>query len=294
MTQNMLVLGGTRFFGKLLVEKLLEAGHTVTIATRGTTEDPFGDRVKRIRVDRTDESALAAAVQGQYWDVVYDNICYQADEARAAIRVFTGRVGRYVLTSSLSVYETGSAEVKEEQVNTASMEIPPSPVGQVPYGEGKAQAEAVFFREAPFAAAAARLPIVLGPHDYTKRLHFHIDRIQNGTSFVMPNTQARICFIHEEEAADFLKWLGESGVTGPFNAASAGRPRLRELLAVIDRETGGRAIVLPEGPDSEGSPFGIPGDWTMDTSRAEEAGFVFRNLDDWLPDLVRELAGRQD
>ncbi|NGZ75600.1 NAD-dependent epimerase/dehydratase family protein [Saccharibacillus alkalitolerans] len=290
MTQNVLVLGGTRFFGKILVEKLIGAGHAVTIATRGRTEDSFGDRVERIKVDRADEAALAAAAEGRYWDVVYDNICYTADEARAAIRVFDGKVGHYVLTSSLSVYGAGSADMPEERVDTASLDVPPSPVGKVPYGEGKAQAEAVFFREAPFPAAAARFPIVLGPNDYTKRLHFHVDRIKNGVSFVMPNTQACICFIYEEEAADFLKWLGETGQTGPFNAASAGKPKLRELLALIDRETGGSAIVMSEGPESEASPFGIEDDWAMDTSRAESAGFVFRSLDDWLPPLVRELA----
>ena len=290
MTQKVLVLGGTRFFGRDLVEKLLEAGHSVTIATRGSTKDPFGDRVERLRVDRTDEAALGSAVHGRFWDIVYDNICYTADEARAAIRVFTGKVGRYVLTSSLSVYEPGSAERREEEVDTSALELPSGPAGQVSYGEGKAQAEAAFFQEAPFPASAARFPIVLGPHDYTKRLHFHVERIKNGTSFVMPNTEARMCFIHEQEAAEFLKWLGENDVTGPFNASSVGRPRLRELLAAIDRETGGQAIVMPEGPDGEASPFGVPEDWAMDLSRAQEAGFVFRQLDDWLPELIGVLA----
>lgn len=290
MTQNVLVLGGTRFFGKILVEKLLDAGHTVTIATRGGTQDPFGDRVERIKVDRTDEAALAAAVEGRQWDVVYDNICYNADEARAAIRVFTGKTERYVLTSSLAVYQAGSADLEEGMVNTALLDVPAGAADKVPYGEGKAQAEAVFFREAPFQAAAARFPIVLGPNDYTKRLHFHVDRIKNGVSFAMPNTDARICFIHEEEAADFLKWLGESGVTGPFNAASTGKPKLRELFAAIDRETGGQTIVLSEGPEDGSSPFGIEDDWAMDTSRAEEAGFEFRSLDDWLPGLIGQLA----
>ncbi|MGR4032399.1 NAD-dependent epimerase/dehydratase family protein, partial [Bacillus sp. ZZQ-131] len=52
--KKVLVLGGTRFFGKHLVEYLLQAGHDVTIATRGVTEDSFGSAVKRIIVDRED------------------------------------------------------------------------------------------------------------------------------------------------------------------------------------------------------------------------------------------------
>ncbi|MCQ4087101.1 NAD-dependent epimerase/dehydratase family protein [Saccharibacillus sp. JS10] len=293
MSKQMLVLGGTRFFGKILVHKLLQAGHQVTIATRGTTEDSFGDQVQRIQVDRTDESALAAALEGRSFDVVFDNICYNADEARAAIRVFSGKIGHYVLTSSLSVYSDWAFDMAESLVDTTTLSVPPSPVGKVAYGEGKAQAEAVFFQEAPFSVSAARFPIVLGPNDYTKRLHFHVDRIQSGTSFVMPNTDAQICFVHEEEAADFLKWLGESGVTGAFNAASQGKPKLRELLAEIEKQSGGSVIVLPEGPEGESSPFGIPGDWAMDTSKAEAAGFTFRSLEDWLPDLIGMLVRKE-
>eukprot|EP01034_Spumella_vulgaris_P024864 gene24864-31253_t len=55
MHKNILVIGGTRHVGKLLVQKLLDAGHRVTLATRGRTADSFGDRVQRVRVDRRDK-----------------------------------------------------------------------------------------------------------------------------------------------------------------------------------------------------------------------------------------------
>ena len=45
MSKRILVIGGTRFFGLRLVEGLLEAGHAVTLATRGRAADPFGGRV---------------------------------------------------------------------------------------------------------------------------------------------------------------------------------------------------------------------------------------------------------
>lgn len=40
---NILMLGGTRFFGIHTVKALLSKGHAVTIATRGITKDEFGD-----------------------------------------------------------------------------------------------------------------------------------------------------------------------------------------------------------------------------------------------------------
>ena len=42
---NILVIGGTRFFGIHMVNELLTAGHDVTIATRGNASDSFGDKV---------------------------------------------------------------------------------------------------------------------------------------------------------------------------------------------------------------------------------------------------------
>lgn len=63
--KKVLVLGGTRFFGKHLVEYLLQAGHDVTIATRGVTEDSFGNEVKRIIVDREDGKLLEERLEGK-------------------------------------------------------------------------------------------------------------------------------------------------------------------------------------------------------------------------------------
>ena len=53
---NILVIGGTRFFGIPMIEELLKSGHDVTIATRGLSADSFGSRVKRLILDRTDFS----------------------------------------------------------------------------------------------------------------------------------------------------------------------------------------------------------------------------------------------
>ena len=70
---KILVIGGTRFFGIHMVRALLEKGHDVTIATRGLTPDDFGDKVKRIIFQRTDEQSVKEALYGTHYDVVIDN-----------------------------------------------------------------------------------------------------------------------------------------------------------------------------------------------------------------------------
>ena len=55
---NILVVGGTRFFGIPMIEKLISDGHDVTVATRGRNQDRFGDKVKRLILDRSDEATM--------------------------------------------------------------------------------------------------------------------------------------------------------------------------------------------------------------------------------------------
>jgi len=68
-----LVIGGTLFIGRALVERLLERGDEVVIMHRGRGT-PFGARVGEIRCDRNDTAAVKAALDGTRFDVVYDNV----------------------------------------------------------------------------------------------------------------------------------------------------------------------------------------------------------------------------
>jgi len=292
--KKVLVLGGTRFFGKKLVKLLLENGHDVTIATRGKTGDSFGDKVNRLRIDREDYQSLKSAVGETNWDLVYDNICYSPKEAEEACEIFSGKVKRYILTSTLSVYEFGDEKRQEEDFNPYSYPIKIGSRSDISYGEGKRLAEAVFFQKANFPVSAVRFPIVLGLDDYTKRLHFHIQQVKDGKPLGMPNVDARLSFINSDEAASFLCWLGNQQVEGPINACSKGELSLRAILSLIEDVVGEEAIVEQHTVEECMSPFGIPEDWYMDTKKAEEAGFIFLELKDWFPALVREISNEKE
>ena len=287
--KKVLVLGGTRFFGKKLVQMLLENGHDVTIATRGKTEDSFGERVKRLVVDRGDFQFLKSAVGETKWDIVYDNICYSSKEAVEAGEIFSGKAKHYILTSTLSVYEFGNGRKREEDFNPYSYPITIGASKDFSYGEGKRLAEAIFFQKADFPVSAVRFPIVLGLDDYTKRLHFHIQHVMDEKPIGIPNEQAKMGYITSDEAASFLYWLGNQQIAGPINACSNGELSLHEILSIIEEHVGKKAKVEQPTADENRSPFGVPDHWYMDTKKAEDAGFVFQQLSNWFPTLVREI-----
>ncbi|MED4956755.1 NAD-dependent dehydratase [Paenibacillus sp. FSL R5-0527] len=290
---KILVLGGSRYFGKRLVSLLALSGeHEVTVATRGLTAVNAEGNVRHLRIDRGDEASLhQTAVEGP-WDVVYDNICFTPNDALAAIRAFDGKVRRYVLTSTMSVYGFSENPISESGFDPYIYELKPGGPDDFDYGEGKRMAEAAFFQRADFPVSALRIPIVLGPDDYTRRLHWHVERIRQGLPIVVPNPDAAISFISSGETASFLSWLGHSEMTGPINACSDGNITIGGVIRLIEEIAGKQAVVHGETQtnDDNASPFGIPSSWVLDNGKAKAAGFRFEALTDWLPELIREIA----
>lgn len=287
---KVLIIGGTRFFGKKLVEQLIRDEVDVTIITRGQTPDSFGNSVKRLQADRTDQTAMQRVLGSSTYDVVYDNICYTPQEAEAAVELFTGRTRKYIVTSSLSIYPFGGSAKIESEYDPYDYNLPEPYPAKIDYAEGKRLVEAVFCQKAPFKVAAVRFPVVLGLDDYTRRLHFHVERVAQGLPLGIPNLDAEMSFIRSDEAAEFLAWLGRSNLEGPVNATSNGVTSLGEILSLITEATGQQAHILTETDAADMSPFGIPETWFMNTAKAEAAGFRFQRLDDWLPELIREIS----
>ena len=93
---KILVIGGTRYFGIHMVNKLLEQGHNVTIATRGKAQDTYGNRVERIVLERTNQDSVREALSGKHFDVVIDKIAYCSNDIKYVMDVVD--CDKYILT----------------------------------------------------------------------------------------------------------------------------------------------------------------------------------------------------
>ena len=108
---NILVLGGTRYFGIHMIEELLRQGHDITIATRQNAKDNFGDKVNRIKVERTDPISMRNAFKDKKYDVVYDKIAYCSNDIKYAMDAID--FDKYIYMSSTSVYAPKKINTKE-------------------------------------------------------------------------------------------------------------------------------------------------------------------------------------
>ncbi|MER2007671.1 MAG: NAD-dependent epimerase/dehydratase family protein [Psychrobacillus sp.] len=286
--KKVLVLGGTRFFGVHLVEALLNEGIEVTVATRGNTAHVFSKKVNHMVIDRSSLLADKEKLQSEKWDVVFDQICYASRDALDAVEVFNGHTKKYVLTSSKSVYE-GKELSKEEDFIPEKHSIVMGTKENFTYAEGKRQAEAVFFQHAEFPVAAVRPPIVIGEHDYTNRLKYYVGKIMSGDEFHLVNSDAYIDFISEEEIGQFLAWIGLSTFTGAVNATSNGKIKLKDLVHLIEAETGKEASISLNPIEGENSPYNLSKTWLISNERAKSLGYSFQDLHDYLPKLLKKL-----
>ena len=185
-----LVIGGTLFIGRALVDQLLERGDEVVIMHRGKGT-PFGNRVGEIQCDRNDVAAVRAALSDTRFDVVYDNVYdwergTSADQVTAAAIAASKGLGRYVFTSSVAAYPTGGEY--DEDAPLVRSDYPS------PYGVQKAESERALFelhRLKGIPVTTLRPAFIYGPYNPFPRESFFWDRLLAGRPIIVPEDGSR-------------------------------------------------------------------------------------------------------
>ncbi len=236
---RLLVLGGTRFVGRALVEAALARGHEVTLFNRGLTNPDLFPEAERIRGDRTCDLSQFA---GRSWDAVVDVAAYFPRVAQASVDALAASVERYVLISSVSVYADQSVPQHED----APLETlaDPGDTSAKSYGARKARCERVV--QAAFAdrATVVRPGLIVGPHDSTDRFAYWPKRIARGGRVLAPGApDDPLQFIDVRDLADFVLRLVEDDRAGTFNT-TGGIVAFGDLLAECRRVAGADAELV--------------------------------------------------
>lgn len=297
MAQRILVIGGTRYFGILLVQSLLEQGQHVTLATRGRTPDPFGTQVQRLAVDRRDPQSMQAAFhRTPLYDRVYDQMCYSPRDAALSIAVFAGRVGHYLMTSTIEVYGELHGQLarsyQEQDLDLGAQPVHKDWPWQDPvfaethYGAGKRQTEAVLAACGALPVGMVRMAHVLGGvQDFTGRLRSYVQRVLAGAPLRHAQGAGPSSFIDMEGAAQALLWAGEHGVRGPLNIAAEGSLTAAQLHALIAQHLGQTPQCIAQ-PLPSGADFDYAHPHQMDLARAHALGWHWPAVHTRLPALI--------
>lgn len=188
-----LVLGGTAFIGRHLVEHLLEAGHEVAILNRGATPAPAG--VEQLTADRKDAAAMARAVRGRHWDAVYDVSASaqvaSLDDIAALVEQLDGQCGIYEFVSSIAAYRMGHGAFPWTE------DLPTTRSRPAKYGGHKAAVEQLLAARRActgFAYTVVRPAAVYGPHNNIPDGEMAMfQRLRQGRAALLPH-DGLVCF----------------------------------------------------------------------------------------------------
>jgi 2'-hydroxyisoflavone reductase len=305
---RLLMLGGTEFVGRAVVESALARGWEVTVFHRGRHEPPAG--VRSLLGDRTAPDGLAALVDASAavaasgeggWDVVVDTWSAAPRAVRDTARLLAGAAGRYVYVSSCSVYAWPPAAGSDESAPV--VEGAAADAGQTDYARDKRGGElAAVEAFGADRSLLVRAGLILGPYENIGRLPWWLGRVARGGPVLAPGPRdLPVQYIDVRDLAGWVLDAVERGASGAYDVVGPpGTTTMGELLDACVRVTGGPAdlrwtpaeavlgagiepwtqlpVWVPEGSDLHGALHG------RDVSRAVREGLRCRGVEETVRD----------
>jgi len=238
---KILIIGGSRFVGPLLVNALVENGHELTVFNRGNFEIDYPESVRHVKGDRGKGFGLT-----DKFDVVIDTCAYVGSQTEKAVKELKfdyflnfGTIASYAKTFVFPITEQDS-------------------IGEWPsfgdYGKGKVECERVL-EQSGIKYGTFRPVYILGPKNYCDRENFIYSRIKKGDTIVIPGDGMALAqFVFVDEVVRAIAVLVEEQPQGAFNIAG---DQVISLLGLV-KEMGkivGNEPVIEFDPNAAGDNF---------------------------------------
>jgi nucleoside-diphosphate-sugar epimerase len=226
---KVLILGGRRYLGPRLVQRLIECNHEPVLFNRGRTNAPLPTAVpvREFHGDRRSEADLVSLLKRESFDAVVDTLAFDASDAELAIRVFAHYVTRYVVISSVACY--GRLRCVPADENHPYVDDQTAfPLAANNYAAGKRDMEQVFLaahRNGNFPVVVIRPSVcygygrLLSVWGYSNR---HVSRIRAGKPVIVPDSgEALIQPLFIDDEADIIEraLVADEAIGEAFNCA---------------------------------------------------------------------------
>lgn len=222
---NILIIGGTKFLGRYLVESAKRKNFNITLFNRGLTNPGLFKDVETIIGNRENDQDLEK-LKDRDWDVVIDTCGQLPWIVSKSVKALSDNVKHYVYISSISVYanfytENGATEesevltLSEEELKNVTKE------NQLQYfGHLKSLCEQEVRKGMGDRCFNIRPGLIVGPHDPTDRFTYWPHRVGLGGKILAPpNRERQVQFIDVRDLADWILHLVENGEPGTYHAS---------------------------------------------------------------------------
>ena len=300
-----LILGGSKFLGRALVDAALAAGHEVTLFNRGQTNPDLYPDVEKLRGDRDGD---LTALNGRKWDVAIDTCGYFPRLVADSARALADSVDHYTFISSISVYA--------EEVNTTPNSNENFPVATIEdetveeitgetYGALKALCEQAAEAAMPGRVLNIRPGLIVGPHDPTDRFTYWAVKVSRGGEILAPAANSPVQVIDVRDLAEWNIRMSEQRQTGVYNATGPNYHHRFDIFMAQCRVAAGRdsaeAVMVSDEflLENEVTPWATLPMWIplanagmtqVNVDKAIDAGLTFRPMEQTLRDTVAWFA----
>ena len=229
---KVLVLGGTLFLGRAIVDRALADGHDVTLFNRGRTNPNLFDEVETLIGDRNGD---LTQLHGRTFDAVIDTSGYFPRQVQAVIDVLDRNIAHYTFVSSIDVYADHSVG-NDETAELTGVTDPDNEGSDDNYGGFKALSEATLDAALPGRVHHVRPGLIVGPHDESGRFTYWVKRIAAGGTVLAPEPRSQpVQFIDVRDLARWILHAMTRRVTGAVNATSTpGSMTIESVLNTIN------------------------------------------------------------
>jgi 2'-hydroxyisoflavone reductase len=304
---KLLVIGGTRFLGRAIVNYALGAGHEVTLFNRGQSNpDLFEGEVETLVGNR--DGGLGV-LDGRSFTAVIDTCGYIPRLVRDSATKLKDAIEHYTFISTLSVYSDNSQTGQDESspLGTIEDETVEEVTGET-YGPLKVLCEkAASEVMGAENALHVRAGLIVGPHDLSDRFTYWPVRVARGGEVLAPGTPDRLVqFIDVRDLAAWTVKATEARLHGPYNATSpAGHFSMGQVLHTCRDVSGSDAaftwvndefLMANEVGAYVQMPLWVPAEYagfdTFNTDKAAAAGLAIRPLTETVRDTLTWEATR--
>jgi 2'-hydroxyisoflavone reductase len=307
---KLLLIGGTRFLGRHLVDAALARGHSLTLFNRGKSNPDLHPGIETLHGDREQDLGLLSP---RRFDAVIDTCGYFPRVVRLGAQALVGSAEHYAFISSISVFADFSKPGITEDSPLATMpegipEATEEMTGET-YGPLKVLCERAVEAEFRDRALIVRPGLIVGPHDPTDRFTYWPVRVARGGNVLAPEKpEVPVQIIDVRDQAEVIIKLLEDGAGGAYNTTGPDFSlTLGAMLETCRRVSGSEAVFhwapvdfleenkvqpwsdmpvwVPDSPENAGFS-------KVDISKATSAGLTFRPLDETVRDTLAWAAAR--
>jgi dTDP-glucose 4,6-dehydratase len=261
---EVLIIGGSRFSGKNLVDLLVKREHDVTVLNRGKSEQAidsfyktekyhYPKGVEIIHADRTDREHISKALKSKKFSAIIDTCVFNEKNIQAILDYAPKELKNYVMVSTASVYEEEKLvyfPVSEDEPTGSEAEE-----GPIPYSRDKRRAESLLrksFQESNFPMTIVRPTYIYGPYNPMYREFYFYDRIMDQKPVYMPGHGDILTdFVYSKDVAWLLSAPLENkkAIGRIYNATGGVATTLTNYVKILSKIIGKEAEIINYDPE---------------------------------------------